>query len=90
MIFLLPNLNVVFIAGGYYGYHEPMSQEALLRGNKLRKERGTPVYNYDTITKALIFVSYSKQWLYSNLRMDHRTLDNCLLNGSLYLNRFYF
>ena len=35
-------------------------------------------------------MSDSKQWLYSNLRMDHRTLDNCILNGSLYLNRIYF
>ena len=85
--FLSPDLNVDFIAGGYFGYHEPMSQEAR---DKLRKERGTPIYIYDTMTKALIFVSDSKQWLYSNLRMDHRTLDNCLLNGSLYLNRFYF
>ena len=85
--FLSPDLNVDFIAGGYFGYHEPMSQEAR---DKLRKERGTPIYIYDTMTKALIFVSYSKQWLYSNLRMDHRTLNNCLLKGSLYLNRFYF
>ena len=43
--FLSPDLNVDFIAGGYFGYHEPMSQEAR---DKLRKERGTPIYIYDT------------------------------------------
>lgn len=84
---LSPVLNVDLVAGGYSGFHTPMSQEAR---DKLRKSRGTRIYIYDTKTKSLIHVSDAKQWLYSNLKIDHRTLDNCLLNGVLYLNRFYF
>jgi hypothetical protein len=55
---LSPNLNVDLIAGGYSGYHTPMSQTAK---EALRKIRGTPVYIYDNITKSLIFISDSKQ-----------------------------
>ena len=84
---LSPNLNVDLVAGGYNGYHEPMSQEAR---NILRQLRGTPIYVYDTITKTLIFMSDSKQWLYSHIGIHHVSLDNCLLDGNLYLNRFFF
>lgn len=56
-----PNLNVDLVAGGYNGYHTPMSLEAR---EKLRKLRGTPVYIYDTFTESLIYLSDSKQWLY--------------------------
>jgi len=38
-----PNLNVDLVASGS-GHHGPMSQEMR---DKLRKERGTPVYMYD-------------------------------------------
>lgn len=83
---LLPNLNVDLVAGDYNGYHSPMSQEAR---NLLRKLRGTPIYIYDTMTKSLIFVSDSKQWLYTNIGIHHISLNNCISNGNLYLNRFY-
>lgn len=83
---LLPSLNVDLVAGGYNGYHSPMSQEAR---NQLRKLRGTPIYIYDTMTKSLIFVSDSKQWLYTNIGIHHISLNNCISNGNLYLNRFY-
>lgn len=56
----------------------------------LRKLRGIPIYIYDTITKSLIFVSDSKEWLYQNIGIHHTSLNNCIDNGSLYLNRFYF
>ncbi len=82
---LIPNLNVDLVAGGYFGYHSPMSQEAR---DILRKVRGTPIYVYDTTTKSLIFISDSKQWLYTNIGIHHISLDNCLVNGNLYLNRF--
>lgn len=83
---LSPSLNVDLVAGGYNGYHTPMSPEAR---DRLRKLRGIPIYIYDTITKSLIFVSDSKQWLYQNIGIHYKSLDNCIDNGSLYLNRFY-
>ena len=83
---LSPSLNVDLVAGGYTGYHTPMSQEAR---DQLRKLRGTPIYIYDTVTKSLIFLSDSKQWLYTNIGIHHISLDNCITNGNLYLNRFY-
>lgn len=83
---LSPNLNVDLVAGGYKGYHTPMSPEAR---DLLRKLRGVPIYIYDTITKSLIFVSDSKEWLYQNIGIHHTSLGNCIDKGSLYLNRFY-
>jgi hypothetical protein len=69
------------------GYHLPMSEEAR---NKLRKLRGQPFYLYDNLTKSLIFMFDSKQYTYNNINLDYRTLDDCLYNGKLYLNRFLF
>jgi hypothetical protein len=82
---LSPKLNVDLVAGGYNGYHSPMSQEAR---DRLRKLRGIPIYLYDTTTKSLIFISDSKQWL-NNIGILHKTMKICLMNGNLYLNRFY-
>ena len=84
---LSPKLNVDIIAGGYNGYHTPMSEEAKER---LRKLRGKTIYLYDTVTKTLIFISDSKQWLYSNVKLHHVSLDNCLDNAKLFLDRFLF
>ena len=84
---LTPSLNVDLVAGGYCGYHTPMSEEAK---DKLSKSRGQTVYLYDTFTKTLIFISDSKQWLYSNVQINHVSLDNCLDNAKLFLNRFLF
>jgi hypothetical protein len=82
---LSPKLNVDLVAGGYNGYHSPMSLEAR---DRLRKLRGIPIYLYDTTTKSLIFISDSKQWL-NDIGIHHKTIKNCLMNGNLYLNRFY-
>ena len=82
-----PNLNVDRVAGGFNGYHEPMFIEAR---DRLIKLRGTPIYLYDTFTTSLIFISDSKQWLYDNIKIHHLTLNNCLISGDLYLNRFFF
>jgi hypothetical protein len=68
-------------------FHLPMSEEARI---KLRKLRGQVFYVYDTSTKTLIFIFDSKQFAYDNINIDHRTLNNCLYEGSLYLNRFMF
>jgi hypothetical protein len=69
------------------GFHLPMSEEAR---KKLRKLRGQVFYVYDTSTKTLIFIFDSKQFAYDNISIDHRTLNNCLYEGFLYLNRFIF
>ena len=69
------------------GFHLPMSEEARI---KLRKLRGQAFYVYDTSTKSLIFIFDSKQFAYDNINIDHRTLNDCLYEGSLYLNRFMF
>ena len=84
---LSPSLNVDLKAGGYNGYHQPMSEEAR---EKLRNLRGTKIYIYDTTTKSLIFISDSKEWLYKNISIHHISLHNCLVDGNLYLNRFLF
>ena len=82
-----PNLNVDLVAGGYNGYHEPMSLKAR---ETLQKMRGTSIYIYDLSSKSLIFISDSKQWLYNNIYIHHVSLNNCIINGNLYLNRFLF
>jgi len=69
------------------GYHLPMSEEAR---EKLRKIRGQAFYVYDSLSKSLIFIFDSKQYAYNNIKLDHRTLDNCLYNGNIYLDRFLF
>jgi GIY-YIG catalytic domain len=69
------------------GYHLPMSEEAR---NKLRKIRGQAFYVYDNLSKSLIFIFDSKQFAYNNINIDHRTLDDCLYSGKLYLDRFLF
>ena len=84
---LSPTLNVDLVAGGYNGYHQPMSEEAR---EKLRKLFGPILYIYDTTTKSLIFISDSKEWLYKNISIHHISLHNCLVDGNLYLNRFLF
>jgi hypothetical protein len=84
---LSPNLNVDLVAGGYNGYHSPMSPAAR---EILRKIRGLPIYIYDSTTRSLIFISDSKQWLYSNIGIHHISLNNCLVDGSLYMDRFLF
>ena len=87
---LTPNLalrDVDLIAGGYTGYHNPMSEKAK---DMLRQLRGVPIYIYDTTAKSLIFISDSKQWLFNHLKIHHVSLGNCLSNGNLYLDRFFF
>lgn len=78
-------LNIENIPGS--GFQLPMSEEARI---KLRKLRGQIFYVYDTNTKTLIFIFDSKQFAYDNINIDHRTLNDCLYEGNLYLNRFMF
>jgi len=64
-----------------------MSEEAR---NKLRKIQGQAFYVYDNFMKSLIFIFDSKQYAYDNFNIDHSTLEDCLYNGNLYLDRFIF
>ena len=81
-----PNLNVDLVASGS-GYHGPMSQEAR---EKLRKQRGTPVYMYDAKDLTLLYTFGSKQQVYDNISIHHVTLNDCLDSGNLYLDTLFF
>lgn len=80
-------LNVDLVAGGTEGTHTAMSIEAR---DRLRRMKGIAFFVYDTLTHSLIYKFESKQQAYYNIHIDHTTLNNCLYNGSLYLNRFLF
>ena len=54
-----PNLNVDLVASGT-GFHSPMSMEAK---EKLRKQRGTPVYVYKADDFTLLYVFDSIQYM---------------------------
>lgn len=82
---LNPELNVDLVASSS-GYHEPMRQEMR---DKLRKERGVPVYFYDAETLTLLHVFGSKQFMYKVLNAHHKTIDGCLDLGKLYLDTFF-
>lgn len=81
---LKPNLNVDLVASSS-GYHEPMSQEIR---DKLRKERGTPIYVYDSLSLNLLHVFGSKQHMYTSIGIHHKTLNDCLDIGTLYLDHY--
>lgn len=83
---LKPNLNVDLVASSS-GYHEPMSQEMR---EKLRKQRGVPVYLYNAKDLTLLYIFESKQQLYSSINMHHNTLNDCLNLGNIYLDTFFF
>jgi len=85
MYTLNPNLNVDLVASGS-GHHEPMSQEMR---NKLCKERGTPIYIYDAETFNLLYIFKAKQHAYNFINIHHKTLNDCLDLGTLYLDYFF-
>lgn len=66
---LKPNLNVDLVASSS-GYHEPMSQEIR---DKLRKQRGTPVYLYSADDFSLLYIFESKQHMYNSINIHHTT-----------------
>ena len=84
---LSPNLNVDLVAGGINGYHKPMSQEIR---DKLRKQRGTPVYLYSADDFTLLYIFDSKQHMYDSINIHHSTLNDCLYSGKTYLDTFFF
>jgi NUMOD1 domain len=80
------NLNSDNIASGS-GKNYPMSEEAKER---LRKERGIAVFMYDMFNATFLISFDSKTFTQLQLNMDHRTLNDCLKNGNLFLDRFLF
>jgi hypothetical protein len=82
---LKPNLNVDLVASSS-GYHEPMS---IVAREKLRKDRGTPVYLYSTETLKLLYIFGSKQHMYNSINIHHNTLSDCLDSGKAYLDFFF-
>ena len=82
---LKPSLNVDLVASSS-GYHEPMSQEIRER---LRKQRGTPVYIYNAEDFTLLYIFESKQHTYNSISIHHKTLNNCLNGGAIYLDTFF-
>lgn len=62
---LKPNLNINLVASGS-GTYTSMNEEAKLR---LRNQRSTPVYIYNTNTSELIYCFESKQHLYNTLNI---------------------
>jgi hypothetical protein len=86
---LKPNLNVDLVASSS-GYHESMSLEIRER---LRKQRGTPIYVYSNENFTLLYVFSSKQHMYNLINIHHTTslrLNDCLTLGTLYLDTFFF
>lgn len=82
---LKPNLNVYLVASSS-GYHEPMSLEMR---KKLCKQRGCPVYIYNSSDFSLLYIFESKQHMYNSINIHHKTLSDCLDSGNLYLDYFY-
>jgi hypothetical protein len=83
---LKPSLNVDLVASSS-GYHEPMSQEIR---DRLRKQRGTPVYAYNAEDFTLLYIFESKQHMYDTINIHHKTLSSCLTTGIVYLDTFFF
>jgi len=81
-----PNLNVDLLASSS-GYHEPIAQEIR---EKLRKQRGIPVYIYKADDFTLLYVFESKQYMFDSINIHHNTLNDCLNLGTLYLDTFFF
>jgi hypothetical protein len=83
---LKPNLNVDLVASSS-GYHEPMSLEMR---ELLRKQRGMPIFVYDANDFTLLYIFASKTYMYNTINIHHKTLDDCLDLGKLYLDTFFF
>jgi len=56
--------------------------------NRLRKERGKSFFVYDLTTATLLHIFDSKTFAQLKMHIDHRTFNDCLNNGTLYLGRF--
>jgi hypothetical protein len=70
---------------------------------RLRKQRGTPIYVYSSENFTLLYVFESKQpsrrrrlregccaQMYNLINIHHTTLNDCLNLGTLYVDAFFF
>ena len=81
---LKPSLNVDLLAIKS-GNHKPMAQEMR---DRLRKQRGTTIYVYEAKSLTLLHIFDSKQYMYNKISIHHKSLQNCLETGTLYLDYF--
>ena len=58
--------------------------------DRLRKQRGTPVYIYSKDDFTLLYIFESKQDMYNTINIHHVTLNDCLNTGTIYLDTFFF
>lgn len=84
---LKPDLNVDPIAGGMHGTHLPMPEAMRI---KLRKERGTEFYVFDTITHGLLYYFDSIQHACDSLKIHRSSINHSLTTGEVYMGRFIF
>ena len=52
-------------------------------------QRGTPVYIYNAEDFTLLYIFESKQHMYDSINIHHKSLNNCLNAGVLYLDTFF-
>jgi hypothetical protein len=57
---------------------------------KLRKQRGTPVFVYDANDFTLLYIFESKQYMIDMINIHHKSLSACVDYGQLYLDTFFF
>lgn len=57
---------------------------------RLRKQRGTPIFVYNADDFTLLYVFESKQHMYNSINIHHTTLNDCIVSGILYLDAFFF
>jgi hypothetical protein len=57
--------------------------------NKMRKQKGTPIYVYEAESLTLLYIFDSKQYMYDKIGIHHKSLQDCLDIGSLYLDHFF-
>ena len=56
---------------------------------KLRKQRGIPMYIYKADDFTLLYAFESKQHMFHSISIHHNTLNDCLNLGTLYLYTFF-
>jgi hypothetical protein len=57
--------------------------------DKLRKQRGTPVFVYDANDFTLLFIFESKQYMINMINIHYKSLSACVDYGQLYLDTFF-
>ena len=55
---------------------------------KLPKQKGIPIYRYSADNLTLFYIFESKTHMYNSINIHHKTLDDCLALGTLYLDVF--